>query len=481
VIPGLIDAHVHLVDLGHALMQADLVGARSTGEIVERLRAFARSLPADAWLVGRGWDQNLWPDKVFPSAAVLDAAFPERPVVLERVDGHAAWANSAAMRAVGRDLSGDWQPAGGLVLREDGRATGVFIDTAASLVYDVVPAPDAEWQDQAMARALRHVAALGLTGVHDMGTSSAEFEVMRRFADRGDLSLRVRAYALGDSELVAERCREGAYRHASGRLDMRGVKLMVDGALGSRGAALLEDYSDDPGNRGLVLLDAAALEAAARRASDCGLQVATHAIGDRGNRMVLDAYQRVLGDSATGDHRWRVEHAQVLAPGDIERFAGLRLVASMQPTHATSDMGWAGDRLGTGRLAGAYAWRSFARAGVPLALGSDFPVEFADPRLGLHAAVTRQDVHGHPPGGWLPDQVLTAAEALHGFTAGAAWAAFDEDVNGRLAPGLRADFVVLGEDPLAIQASGLDTLSVRSTWVDGRPVYEAEATRGVAD
>lgn len=480
VIPGLIDAHVHLVDLGHALMQADLVGARSTGEIVERLQAFAQSLPEDAWLIGRGWDQNLWPDKAFPTAAVLDAAFPQRPVVLERIDGHAAWANSAAMRTVKRDLGGDWQPEGGLVLRQDGRPTGVFIDTAASLVYDVVPAPDDAWQDRAMERALRHVASLGLTGVHDMGTSRSEFEVMQRFADRGALSLRVRAYALGDSDLVADRCRDGAYSHASGRLDMRGVKLMVDGALGSRGAALIDDYSDDPGNRGLVLLTEEALEAAVRRAQGCGLQVATHAIGDRGNRIVLDAYQRVLGDAASGDHRWRVEHAQVLAPDDIARFAGLRLVASMQPTHATSDMPWAGERLGEARLEGAYAWRSFVQAGVPLALGSDFPVELPDPRLGLHAAVTRQDVHGHPPGGWRVDQALTAAEALHGFTAGAAWAAFDEDEAGRLAPGLRADFVVLAEDPLAVSGSELDTLHVRSTWVDGRPVHGSATETGAA-
>ncbi|HEY4530221.1 MAG TPA: amidohydrolase family protein [Luteimonas sp.] len=474
VVPGLIDAHAHLVGLGHALMQADLVGARSTGEIVERLQAFARDLPAGAWLMGRGWDQNLWPESAFPTAAVLDAAFPDRPVVLERVDGHATWANSAAMRAIERDLSGDWQPEGGLVLREDGRPTGVFIDMAASLVYAAAPEPDLQWQEQAFARALEHVASLGLTGVHDMGSSDGDFALMKRFADRGALSVRVQAYASRGADAIDVLCRDGAYRHASGRLDMRGVKLMIDGALGSRGAALIEDYSDDPGNRGLLVQNEEDFAAAVRRAQACGLQVATHAIGDRGNRIVLDTYAKVLGDAASGDHRWRIEHAQVIAPGDIQRFAGLRLVASMQPTHATSDMPWAGERLGEERLAGAYAWRSFVEAGVPLALGSDFPVEFADPRLGLLAAVTRQDVHGTPPGGWLPGQVLTAAEALHGFTAGAAWAAFDEDRVGRLAPGLRADFVLLDRDPLAVEGSELDDLKVRSTWVDGRPVYEAE-------
>lgn len=474
VVPGLIDAHAHLASLGRALMQADLVGARSTGEIVQRLQAFAGQLPDEAWLMGRGWDQNLWPDTAFPTAAVLDAAFPDRPVVLERIDGHATWANGAAMRAIDRELSGDWQPEGGLVLREGGQATGVFIDNAAGLVYAAVPEPDVAWQDQAFERALRHVASLGLTGVHDMGTGDGDFAVMQRFADRGALSVRVRAYASLGADSIDALCRDGAYRHPSGRLDMRGVKLMIDGALGSRGAALIEDYSDDPGNRGLLLQDEAGFEASVRQARDCGLQVATHAIGDRGNRIVLDTYQRVLGDAAQGDHRWRVEHAQVMAPGDIERFAGLRLVASMQPTHATSDMGWAGERLGEARLAGAYAWRSFAEAGVPLALGSDFPVEFADPRLGLLAAVTRQDVHGQPPGGWLPGQALTAAEALEGFTVGAARASFDEAELGRLVPGLRADFVVLGQDPLAVPGNELDELEVRSTWLDGQPVFEAD-------
>ena len=473
VVPGLIDAHAHLVGLGHALMQADLVGARSTDEIVGRLQTFARDLPPDAWLMGRGWDQNLWPDTAFPDAAVLDAAFPDRPVVLERIDGHATWANSAAMRAIDRDLSGDWQPEGGLVLREDGKPTGVFIDMAANLVHSAVPRPGAQWEEQAFTRALEHVAGLGLTGVHDMGSSDADFALMQRFADRGALTVRVQAYAARGANAIDALCRDGTSDHASGRLRMRGVKLMIDGALGSRGAALIEDYSDDPGNRGLLVQNEADYTAAVRRARECGLQVATHAIGDRGNRIVLDTYAQVLGDAADGDHRWRIEHAQVVAPGDIQRFAGLRLVASMQPTHATSDMPWAGERLGGERLAGAYAWRSFVEAGVPLALGSDFPVEFADPRLGLLAAVTRQDVHGHPPEGWLPGQVLTAAEALHGFTAGAAWAAFDEDRVGRLAPGLRADFVILGQDPLAIPAERLDELEVRSTWVDGRSVHTA--------
>jgi predicted amidohydrolase YtcJ len=481
VIPGLIDAHAHIVGLGMALTQADLTGARSKPEIVERLRAFDRSLPAGAWLLGRGWDQNLWPAREFPTAADLDAAFPERPVWLRRVDGHAGWVNSAALRAIAARpeaaaLLASGQPDGGLIVRDaDGRPTGVFVDEAEKLVEAVLPAMRDSDRDDALRRALEAAVRVGLTGLHDMGTSLRDFEQLRRFADEGRLPLRISAYADGEGEALDWLCTHGPWRHAGGRLQMRGVKLMVDGALGSRGAALAEDYSDDPGNRGLVLLEPDRLQALATRSRGCGLQVATHAIGDRGNRIVLDAYAQALGEAANGDHRWRIEHAQVVAPEDIPRFAALRLVASMQPTHATSDMPWAEDRVGPSRIAGAYAWRRFVDAGVPLALGSDFPVESPDPRLGLHAAVTRQDLDGAPAGGWRPDQALSPAEALQGFTAGAAWANHDEARVGRLAPGLQADFVVLAQDPLATDGADLARIPVLSTWVDGRPVYEANA------
>lgn len=482
VVPGLIDAHAHIVGLGLALTRADLVGTKSKREILERLRAFERDLPADAWLLGGGWDQNDWPDKSFPNAADLDAAFPGRPVWLRRVDGHAGWVNSAALRAVAARPQGaaalaSGQPEGGLIVRDaEGRPTGVFVDDAERLIDAVVPAMDQQDRDDALERALQAAVRNGLTGVHDMGTSLADFEQLRRFADEGRLPLRISAYADGDARAFAWLCEHGAYTHDGGRLQMHGLKLLIDGALGSRGAALIEDYSDDPGNRGLVLIEPARYEALVRRARECGLQVATHAIGDHGNRIVLDAYERVLGDDAKTDHRWRVEHAQVITPGDIPRFATLGIVASMQPTHATSDMPWAQDRVGPERIAGAYAWRRFAEAGVRLALGSDFPVESPDPRLGLHAATTRQDAAGHPPGGWMPEQALDAREALQGFTADAAWADHGEAEVGRLAPGLRADFVVLAQDPLGVPAAELAGLSILSTWVDGRPVYDAAAT-----
>lgn len=478
VVPGLIDAHAHVMELGYALMRADLSGAASKEEVIERLRAFARTAPADAWIGGWGWDQNRWPGQRFPTAADLDAAFPDRPVWLVRIDGHAGWGNSAALRAAealdrARPLAGDWQPDGGRIVRDGSAATGVFVDGAMRLVERAIPAPSTAYREEALTRATAAAVRNGLTGVHDMGVSREDLALMRRFADDGRLPLRIDAYADGDSGALADLCAHGLYHHAGGRLQMTGVKLYMDGALGSRGAALLADYSDEPGNRGLLVTDPAAFAIAVVKARDCGVQVATHAIGDRGNRIVLDTYQQALsGSGVRPDPRWRVEHAQVVDPQDIPRFAQLKLVASMQPTHATSDMPWAGDRLGHDRLEGAYAWRRFLDLGVPLALGSDFPVEQVDPRLGLYAAVTRQDRAGQPPGGWLPGQKLTAAEALRGFTATAAWAGHDEAEVGRLAPGLRADFVILDRDPLAVPAAELDDLQVRSTWIDGQPVYE---------
>ena len=473
VVPGLVDAHAHLMGLGLALMRADLVGTRSRSEVVARLTAFAATLPPDAWLLGRGWDQNDWPEQAFPTAADLDAAFPDRPVWLERIDGHAGWANSAALRHAMRDLSGTWQPDGGQIVRAGTRPTGVFVDAATDLVQQAVPPPDDAYRAEVLRRALAATASVGLTGVHDMGTSVADLDLYRRFADEGRFTLRVVAYADGDAAALEQLCRQGPYQHPSGRVRMAGVKFYADGALGSRGAALLEPYSDDRSNRGLLVTPPAKLLDGMRKARGCGLQVATHAIGDRGNRLVLDDYATVLGAAAGTDHRWRVEHAQVVSPADIPRFTPLGLVASMQPTHATSDMPWAEERLGRERLAGAYAWRRFAQSGARLALGSDFPVESADPRLGLYAAVTRQDLDGEPPGGWLPDQRLTAAEALRGFTSDAAWAGFMEREVGRLEPGLRADFVLLDADPLSVPTSQLPRIRVLSTWVDGTPVYAA--------
>jgi predicted amidohydrolase YtcJ len=473
VIPGLIDAHGHVMGLGLALSRAELVGTRDKRSILARLEEFARTLQPGAWLLGRGWDQNDWPEAEYPTAADLDAAFPDRPVWLERVDGHAGWANTAAMRAANRDLGGDWQPDGGRILRANGRPTGIFIDTAAAILDAAVPAPDSTAREAALSRALAARAAVGLTGVHDMGTSSDDLALFRRFADSGRLTARITAYADGDQSALAELCASGPYAHRGGRLRMAGVKLFADGALGSRGAALLADYRDEPGHRGHFVTAPAALKAAMSKALKCHVQVATHAIGDAANRFVLDLYERELLPVERTRLRWRIEHAQIVAPVDIPRFAELEVIASMQPVHATSDGPWVETRIGRDGLPGAYAWRTFLDAGARLAFGSDFPVESPDPRLGLYAAITREDLDGQPPGGWLPEQRITAAEALQAFTTGAAYAGFAEQEVGRLAPGLRADFVVLDADPLTVAPRAIPQIKVLSTWVDGQAVYRA--------
>ncbi len=475
VVPGLIDAHGHLLNHGLSLLNADLVGTRSKAEVIERLRAFERELPAGAWLLGRGWDQNDWAEgeREFPTAADLDAAFPERPVWLERVDGHANWGNSVALRAAGRDFDGDWQVDGGEIVRRDGKATGVFVDAAAAIIEAKVPPVTPELMRRALQKSFPKLLAAGLTGVHDAGTSREVLAALRAMADAGELPIRVNAWADGDGAALDDLCRKGLYSHDSGRLQMRAVKLYSDGALGSRGALLLADYSDAPGQRGLPVTSATALESAMRKAKDCGVQVATHAIGDGGNRTVLDLYEKVLGADAGSDHRWRIEHAQVVALADIPRFHALGVIASVQPTHATSDMPWAEQRVGPRRIVGGYAWRKFRDADVRLALGSDFPVEHIDPIAGLYAAVSRQDAAGQPGGGWYANERLTGYEALRGFTLDAAYAGFMEAEIGSLSVGKRADFVVLSENPVAATPQALRTAKVVSTWLDGMPVYRA--------
>ncbi len=474
VVPGLIDAHGHVEGLGMTFLTVDLVGSANKQEIVARLRAFEKTLPAGAWLIGRGWDQNDWPDKAFPAAADLDAAFPERPVWLYRIDGHAGWANTAAMRAIQRDLAGNWQPDGGIIRRDAaGRPSGVLIDNAMDLMEAVRPPMDEATAERALVLGMQAAVEHGLTGVHDAGIPLEELRRYQRLADQGQVPLRIYAMADGNKAALQFLCSNGLYRHPSGRLQMRAVKLYADGALGSRGAAMLEDYSDDHGNRGLMVMSPEELAVAADKAHRCGVQVATHAIGDRGNRMALDTYAKALGKDVDGDHRWRIEHAQILSPDDLPRLAKLHVIASMQPTHATSDMPWAQDRVGPQRIVGAYAWRQVRDAGTHLALGSDFPIESVDPRLGLYAAVTRRDAQGLPAGGWYPDEKLTAFEALRGFTLEAAYAGFGEHEVGSLEAGKRADFVVLAEDPLTVPDVALRSLTIQATYVDGKPVFEA--------
>lgn len=476
VIPGLIDAHGHVMGLGFSMLNADLVGAASVEEVIARLQRHAEDLPEGAWLRGRGWDQTRWPGAEFPSAADLDAAFPGRPVLLARIDGHAIWANTAAMKQVNTELSGDWQPEGGFIHRDAERQpAGIFIDRAEEVFEDVMPAPTEAEKALALDRALERMISLGLTGVHDAGTS---LDDLRRFLHReavGELPIRIHALADGDDQALDALCRMGIVE--TGRVSARGVKFYADGALGSRGAALLAEYSDDPGNRGLLFETDEVLQAMVDKAMRCNLQVAIHAIGDRANRQVIDAL--IQGQREYGDNpgRHRVEHVQIIHPKDIPRLAGAGIIASMQPTHATSDMRWAEDRLGEQRLFGAYAWQRLGQAGARLAFGSDFPVEQVDPMLGIHAAVTRQDLEDEPPGGWLPDQRVTVEVAVAGFTRNAAYAGFAEDRVGSLETGKRADFVMLDRDLFEIEPSEIPKTRVLMTVIDGAVVYRAEDAR----
>jgi hypothetical protein len=476
VIPGLIDAHAHLMGQGVSMIQADLVGTASKAEIIERLQAFEQTLPEGVWLTGRGWDQNDWPEKSFPTRADLDAAFPERSVWLRRIDGHAAWANTAAMNVVGMEvLAAMDDPEGGKMERNaQGQPTGVFIDSAMPFIGRQVPPPTAEQYAQALQLAIGETKRLGITGVHDAGIDLQTVELYKQAIDAGQFDLRLYGMIGGRGATFDHFCENGPIYDYGDKLTVRSVKYYMDGALGSRGAALLAPYSDDPGNVGLLRQEPAAFTADVERALVCGFQINTHAIGDRGNRVVLDGYEQAMQATGHTLGRHRIEHAQVVALEDIPRFADLGIIASMQPTHATSDMYWAEDRVGEERARGAYAWRKYLESGARLAFGSDFPVERVDPLLGFYAAVTRQDADGWPEGGWFPDQRFTREETLKAFTLDAAYAAFQEDVLGSLEPAKYADFVILSRDIMTIPVEEILETEVIATYLGGEKVYSAE-------
>jgi predicted amidohydrolase YtcJ len=472
IVPGIIDAHVHLLSLGQALSRVDLVGAANKAEVMQRLVEFEKTLPPGQWMLGRGWDQNDWPGQELPTAAELDQAFPERPIWLTRIDGHAAWANSAAMKFAKRDLNGSWQPDGGEIVRDDaGKATGVFIDNAEALIANHIPAPSKAEMRAALERAMQKTASVGLTSVHNAGTSKMVWDVLNEMADEGNLNVRYYAMADGSNAMLDYLCEAGPQVDPEAMLTARAVKLYSDGALGSRGAALLEPYSDRPHQRGLLIEPPEVLKKYAERAAKCGLQVNIHAIGDRGNRVTLDALEAASKFENPGRHR--NEHSQVVAPEDFERFKQLDVIASVQPTHATSDMYWAEDRVGAERIKGAYAWQTFLDNGIRLALGSDFPVERADPLLGFHAAVTRQDAKNWPDDGWYPDQILSREQALKGFTLDAAYAAFQEQQLGSLSVGKKADFVVLSQDIMQVPAEQILSTDVLATYLNGEAIFTA--------
>jgi len=471
LVPGLTDAHGHLRSLGTLRRMIDCRGLPKD-EILLRVRALSASAARGTWIRGRAWDQNRWSDTSFPTAADLEAAAPKTPVVLARVDGHAIWVNAAALKAAGVTKATPDPPGGRIERLEDGSPAGVFVDNAMALILDAVPAPGSDEARKDFVAGLEACAKAGLTGVGEAsGSSLADVAILEKLAKEGKLPVRVYA-TVGPKDLDAALARGPV---SEGRLTVRALKIVADGALGSRGAALLADYSDAPGNRGLDVTAPEEVERLAAKAFRGGFQVWTHAIGDRANRITLDAYEKSLSSVHPVDPRPRIEHAQVLAPGDAARFAKIGVIASMQPTHATSDWPWAEARLGKERVKGSYAWRTLLKAGARLAGGSDFPVESEEPLLGIYAAVTRQETTGKPPGGWRMEEALTRAEALRLFTADNAYAEFAEKRRGRIEPGFDADFTVLDRDVFsaATPASEIPKATVRMTVVGGEIVYRS--------
>ena len=463
LLPGLIDAHGHVMGLGLALSQLDLTGTRSLAELQGRLRDYAAANPDLPWITGRGWNQELWADKRFPTAADLDAVVPGRPVWLERVDGHASVANSAAIKAAGVTAATAAPPGGRI-------EHGLFVDAATSLIDGKVPPPTPAQREAALLKAQAVLLEHGLTAAADMGTSPEDWAAMRRLYEGGRLKVRVMAYA-GGSDALKAIAPGGPTEWLHGdRLRLGGIKLYADGALGSRGAWLKQPYADKPDTRGLPLLTPAELRKQAGAASAKGFQLAVHAIGDAANAMVLDTYEQ-LG-SARGDKRWRVEHAQVVDSADLSRFARGKVVPSMQPVHQTSDRLMAEARLGPRRLTGAYAWQTLDKSGARLALGSDFPVEHPNPFHGLAAGVSRQGLDDQPAGGWRPWERLSFPQALAGFTRDAAWAGFAERRFGSLEPGAHADFILVDRDVAAVSPHELARTQVLQTWIAGAKVWE---------
>ena len=471
VIPGLIDAHGHVYSHGRALLSVILTEAASEQEAAQRVANFAEENPEVEWIQGRGWNQVLWESNEFPSAASLDAVVSDRPVWLGRVDGHAAWANSLAMELAGVTARSE-DPEGGQIMRDaEGIPTGVFVDTAMGLVSGIIPEPGREEIKRALSVSMQDLAGWGLTSVHDAGSGSTVIASFRELLEAGEMPVRVNLMLAASDEFYEERLAEGRFRDENDFLAMHSVKVVGDGALGSRGAALLEEYSDDPGNTGLLRYNDEQLQYLMRAAMNADFQVNTHAIGDAANQIVLDSYEMLIRETGSRDLRHRVEHAQVLTFDDIQRFAELGVVPSMQATHATSDKNMAEDRLGSVRIQGAYAWRKLLDTGVKIANGSDFPVEHPNPFYGLHASVTRQDQRNEPDGGWYPEENMTLEEAFASFTIDAAWAGHQEEILGTLEPGKKADFLLLDRDLFDIPASEIWQIQVLETWVNGERVF----------
>eukprot|EP01130_Rhizamoeba_saxonica_P016915 TRINITY_DN791_c0_g1_i3.p1 TRINITY_DN791_c0_g1~~TRINITY_DN791_c0_g1_i3.p1 ORF type:complete len:525 (+),score=132.21 TRINITY_DN791_c0_g1_i3:996-2570(+) len=483
VYPGFIDAHTHLASLGSSLVQADLRYSKSIEEVQNRIQEYMDNHDKiDGWLYGRGWDQTLFPTKEFPTRFDLDEQFPDVPIYLSRIDGHAAWVNTVLLDTL--EIP-DYDPEGGEIVRDnDGIPTGIFIDSATNIILENQPPTDEDTVKQELLSAIEETKKYGITSVHDAGIDETTFNAMRHLISVENFDIRVYAMVAGGAldvegvngtKSVDRWCKRGQVINFEKKLTVKSAKMLIDGALGSRGAALMKDYSDDPGNRGLILQDPESYLKEVQKWIKCRFQVNTHAIGDLGNRIVLDTYINATQNLKKNIHnlRLRVEHAQIVTPEDVEKFVDNEIIASMQPTHATSDMNYAEDRLGPERIKNAYLWNTFLQKGVKLALGSDFPVEEVNPLLGFYAAVTRQDLHGQPLEGWYPEERISRYDALQGFTLNAAYAAFQEGYLGSLRKDKYADFIVLSDDIMEIEPLLIPDVKVLKTFLGGKVVYEA--------
>ena len=479
VLPGIIDAHVHLVSLGQSLLRLNLKDVSDEAEAVARVKQRIASAAPNEWILGWGWDEGKWASH-YPTNKSLNEVSPDNPVFLVGLHGFAAWANQRALQLAG--ITKDTKDSeNGKILRDEktGEPTGILLNRAQALVEQHIPPMTLEQTKKAVEVAARECVRNGLTSVHDARVSPLMLEAFRELIREDRLPLRIYAILDGaDSALVKEWLTRGPEIDPDHRLTIRSFKLFADGALGSRGAALLQPYSDSPQSKGVVTTPETEIYNLTRRALEKGFQVCTHAIGDAANRMTLDAYARALSESPQArDSRLRIEHAQVLSPVDIARFAQLRVIPSMQPTHATSDMAWAEKRVGAARIKGAYAWRSLLATGAHLPLSSDFPGETLNPFYGIYAALARQDPSGNPAGGWYPEQRLTLKEALRGYTIEAAYAEFEEKTKGSIEPGKLADFTVISQDINRLAPKEVLSIRVLKTFVGGKLVYGAEAAR----
>ncbi|TQV81445.1 amidohydrolase [Aliikangiella coralliicola] len=472
MLPGLIDAHGHVSSLGNEMLRVKLRGTTSEQIAVEKVKEFADKNPGAKWILGRGWNQVLWLNKEFPTKKSLDSSGIKRPILLRRIDGHAAWANSAALAAAGINKS-TADPQGGKIIRdENGEATGVLIDNAIGLVEKIIPAASPLEREYAFDKAYEHLLSLGVVSVHDAGVSQADLDSYLKRSRENRLPIRIYGMLSGSSPNLSQWLDKGIIQDKQDFLSIRSVKLYSDGALGSRGAALIKPYSDDLDNKGLLLTKPKKLDLLVNEIIKKGFQANIHAIGDRGNRLVLDAFEKAFKQVGGKHLRNRIEHSQIISLADIPRFKELNIIASMQPVHATSDKNMAGARLGKERLKGAYAWRKLLQQGTIIASGSDFPVELANPFHGLHAAVTRQDQSNMPSGGWLPEERMTPQQALRSFTLDAAYAAHQESTLGSLEAGKWADFIFVDQDIINGKPEDLWKTRVLETWIAGTQRYK---------